>query len=241
MASRAREAHAGARGRRGGRGARGGPRLARHPYAERCELMRAVAAGIGERHLELAAVVSLETGKTRTESILEVQEAVDLITTYADLMEENEGYLQAARQLRGRRAQHRRPASLRRLRGDARRSTSPSRLAVNMPRAALIAGNTRGAQALRGGAVVGRDPRRDRARRAGLPPGVLNVIHGGPDDGARAGRGAGRRRRVHRLGRGRPAIARALQEGPFARPALTEMGGKNPAIVTAQADLDRRG
>ncbi|MET0511027.1 MAG: aldehyde dehydrogenase family protein, partial [Thermoleophilaceae bacterium] len=34
-------------------------------------------------------------------------------------------------------------------------------------------------------------------------------------------------------------IARALQDGPYARPALTEMGGKNPAIVTAEADLDR--
>ena len=51
------------------------------------------AAGIGERHLELAAVVSLETGKSRTESILEVQEAVDLITTYADHMEGNDGYV----------------------------------------------------------------------------------------------------------------------------------------------------
>ena len=64
------------------------------PYAERCEYMRGVAAGIGERHYELAAVVSLETGKSRTESILEVQEAVDLITTYADLMERNQGYTQ---------------------------------------------------------------------------------------------------------------------------------------------------
>ena len=34
-------------------------------------------------------------------------------------------------------------------------------------------------------------------------------------------------------------IARTLQEGPYARPALTEMGGKNPAIVTAAADLDK--
>ena len=30
-----------------------------------------------------------------------------------------------------------------------------------------------------------------------------------------------------------------MQEGPYARPALTEMGGKNPAIVTAHADLDK--
>ena len=30
-----------------------------------------------------------------------------------------------------------------------------------------------------------------------------------------------------------------MQDGPYARPALTEMGGKNPAIVTAHADLDK--
>jgi 1-pyrroline-5-carboxylate dehydrogenase len=34
-------------------------------------------------------------------------------------------------------------------------------------------------------------------------------------------------------------IARTMQEGPYARPALTEMGGKNPAIVTAAADVDK--
>ena len=33
-------------------------------------------------------------------------------------------------------------------------------------------------------------------------------------------------------------IARKLHDGAYARPALTEMGGKNPAIVTASADLD---
>ena len=44
--------------------------------------------------MELAALASLETGKTRTESILEVQEAIDLIEAYAGHMEENEGYTQ---------------------------------------------------------------------------------------------------------------------------------------------------
>ena len=43
--------------------------------------------------MELAALASMETGKTRTESILEVQEAIDLITAYADHMEGNDGYV----------------------------------------------------------------------------------------------------------------------------------------------------
>ncbi|HEX5901133.1 MAG TPA: aldehyde dehydrogenase family protein [Solirubrobacteraceae bacterium] len=74
---------------------------------------------------------------------------------------------------------------------------------------------------------------------ADLPPGVLNLVHGGEATGralvearvdgvAFTGSAA--------VGR---EIARKLQEGPYARPALTEMGGKNPAIVTANADLDK--
>jgi 1-pyrroline-5-carboxylate dehydrogenase len=34
------------------------------------------------------------------------------------------------------------------------------------------------------------------------------------------------------------ALGRRFQDGPYARPAITEMGGKNPAIVAASADLD---
>ena len=134
------------------------------PYAERCELMRAVAAGIGERHIELAAVASMEAGKSRAESILEVQEAVDLITTYAGLMEENNGLRQAAGQLRGGRAQRRRAPPLWRVRRDR---------AVQLPGGARDQ-HVRGgadrrqhgrAEAVGGDALDRGDPRRDRPRR----------------------------------------------------------------------------
>ncbi|MGA9314493.1 MAG: aldehyde dehydrogenase family protein, partial [Solirubrobacteraceae bacterium] len=51
----------------------------RTPYVERCAHMRAVAQALAERQIEIASVVSLETGKTRIESIAEAQEAIDLI------------------------------------------------------------------------------------------------------------------------------------------------------------------
>ena len=207
------------------------------PYAERCELLRAVAQGISERHLELAAVASLEAGKLRGESIAEVQEAVDLITTYADLMERNDGYTQPLDSFV---ADERNTDVLRPYGAFAVISpfNFPVALAVNMAAAALIAGNTvvlkPSEEAPWTGAILAQI-----ATAAGLPPGVFNVIHGGPDTGralaeapvdgvAFTGSAA--------VGR---AIARRLQEGPFARPALTEMGGKNPAIVTAAADLDK--
>jgi 1-pyrroline-5-carboxylate dehydrogenase len=72
---------------------------------------------------------------------------------------------------------------------------------------------------------------------AGLAPGVFNLVHGGPEVGkilvdskvdGIAFTGSAE------VGRG---IARKLQEGPFARPGLMEMGGKNPTIVMASADL----
>jgi 1-pyrroline-5-carboxylate dehydrogenase len=211
------------------------PAWASTPYGDRCEQMRAMARGIGERHLELAAVASLETGKTRTESILEVQEAVDLITTYADLMERNEGYVEPLQSF-----------------VEGERNTDvllpygvfavispfnfPVALAVNMLSAALIAGNTvvlkPSEEAPWSGAILG-----EIARDAGLPPGVLNVVHGGPAtgralvDGEIDGVAFTGSAEVGR------AIARKLHDGPFARPALTEMGGKNPAIVASSADV----
>ena len=40
----------------------------------------------------MAAVVTLETGKPRVESIAEVEEAIDLIETYCRQIEEREGF-----------------------------------------------------------------------------------------------------------------------------------------------------
>ena len=209
------------------------PGWAATPYGERCALMRAAAEAIGERHIELAAVASLETGKSRTESILEVQEAVDLITTYADLMEENEGYTRPMDSF----VESERNVDVLRPYGAfavIAPFNFPVALAVNMSSAALIAGNPvvlkPSEEAPWTGALLGEV-------MAGLPPGVFNLVHGGPETGqalvesAVAGVAFTGSAEVGR------EIARRMQDGPFARPALTEMGGKNPAIVTASADL----
>jgi 1-pyrroline-5-carboxylate dehydrogenase len=207
------------------------------PHGERCERLRAVARGIEERHLELAAVVSLETGKTRTESILEVQEAVDLITTYADLMQANDGYRRPLDSFvdNERNADHLRPYGVFAV---VSPFNFPAALSINMASAALIAGNTvvfkPSEETPWTGAILGQI-----ARAADLPDGVFNLVHGGPDTGRALVEGdvdgvafTG----SAEVGR---QIARAMQDGPYARPALTEMGGKNPAIVTANADLEK--
>lgn len=197
-------------------------------------MLRAAADGIGERHIELSALASLETGKSRTESILEVQEAIDLIEAYAGHMEENDGYSEPLESyVEGER-------NLDVLRpygafGVISPFNFPAALTTGMFSAALIAGNT----------VVVKPSEETPETTAVLaeimceavPAGVFNLVHGGPATGAAlvdAGVDGVAFTGSAEVGR---AIARKLQEGRYARPALTEMGGKNPAIVTASADV----
>ena len=126
-------------------------------------------------------MVSLETGKTRTESILEVQEAVDLITTYADLMEENDGYRRPLASFveDERNADHLRPYGVFAVISPF---NFPAALSINMASAALIAGNTvvfkPSEETPWTGAILG-----EIARAAELPAGVFNLVHGGAATG----------------------------------------------------------
>ena len=212
------------------------PDWAATDHRERCRLLRTVADGIGDRHMELAALASLETGKTRTESILEVQEAIDLIEAYAGHMEENEGYTQPL----GSFVEGERNVDVLRPYGVfavIAPFNFPVALSIGMASSALIAGNTvvfkPSEETPATGAVLG-----EIMQAAGLAPGVFNLVHGGPATGRAlvdadvdgvAFTGSAE------VGR---EIARKMHDGLYARPALTEMGGKNPAIVTASADLD---
>jgi 1-pyrroline-5-carboxylate dehydrogenase len=212
------------------------PGWAATDYSERCRLLRAAADGIGDRHMELAALASLETGKSRAESILEVQEAIDLIEAYAGHMEENDGYIAPLNSYVDgeRNVDVLRPYGVF---GVIAPFNFPVALSIGMASSALIAGNTvvfkPSEETPATGATLG-----EVMLTAGLPPGVFNLVHGGPDTGSAlvdadvdgiAFTGSAE------VGR---EIARRMQDGPYARPALTEMGGKNPAIVTDSADVD---
>ena len=199
------------------------------PVAERCARLRAAADAIRERVMEMAAVVTLETGKPRVESIAEVEEAVDLIETYCRQIEEHDvveiplGTLtptEANRVLR--------PFGVFGVIGPF---NFPVALVTGMSAGALVAGNTivlkPSEHAPWSGALVA-----GAFTAGGLPDGV---VHGGPATGealaASAIDGV--------VFTGSAEVGRSLthfQEGAFARPAITEMGGKNPAIVTAAAD-----
>jgi len=76
------------------------------------------------------------------------------------------------------------------------------------------------------------------AEEAGLPPGVLNLICGeeaGPRLAAAEGIDGFAFTGSHAVGM---ALAERARSGPYARPVIAEMGGKNPTLVAASADLD---
>jgi 1-pyrroline-5-carboxylate dehydrogenase len=209
----------------------------RTPYPERLTKLAAVARAISARHIEIAAVMSLETGKTRVEAIGEVQEAIELIETYSEEMERHDGFVQPLRSLTPaeRCTETLRPYGVF---GVISPFNFPFALTMGMTVAALIAGNSvvvkPSEEAPWTAALLA-----EVVLEAELPAGVFNLVQGGPDSGRAlvestvdgiAFTGSAE------VGR---AIARRLTQDPYARPALTEMGGKNPAIVTANADLDK--
>jgi 1-pyrroline-5-carboxylate dehydrogenase len=235
VASRAREGHAvAADAVEAARPAQRGWR--RLPYDERVALLRATTRLIDDRKLELAAAISLEAGKVRTESIAEVEEAIDLIETYCHQVESADGFETPLGQLSPdeRNTDVLRPYGVFAVIAPF---NFPFALGFGMTAAALLAGN---AVALKppeeaprsGGAVA------QLLAEAGLPDGVISLVHGGPETGqALVGSGIDGVAFTGSAEVGRE-IGRRLSEGPFPRPVLAEMGGKNAAIVGASADLD---
>lgn len=205
-------------------------------HAERNARLRALCEVIDGRGVELAGVMSAETGKSRIEALAEVAECSALVATYCDEIERHDGY----RSELGRLSEREHTESVFRPYGVfavVAPFNFPAALAWNMVLGALVTGNAAvlkpAEQAPWSGALVG-----DLAAEAGLPPGLLNVVHG---DG-RTGRlllGAeidgvaftGSASVGHEI------ASRFHASAPL-RPLVLEMGGKNPALVTASADLD---
>ncbi len=212
------------------------------PIAERVRLMKKVAALIEERVYLIAAALCLEVGKNRMEGLGEAQEAADFFATYADEFERNQGY---ARTLPD--------DPLTDYRSRNRSVLKPHGVwaviaPFNFP-LALLAGPTAGAL-ITGNTVVGKGATdtpwagrllADCIRDAGVPKGVFNYLTG---SGSVAGEALVSHKDIagvtftgsHDVGM---RICRSMLSGSYPRPCIAEMGGKNAAIVTRNADLDR--
>ena len=204
--------------------------------------MRKVADVIEERVYEIAAALVLEVGKNRMEALGEAQEAVDFFRVYADDFESHQGY------------EFELPNDP--LTGFTSRNKSvmrpygvwcviapfnfPIALAGGPVAAALVTGNTVVVKCASDTPWAGR-LLADCIRDAGLPAGVFNYVNGA---GAAVGEQLVRDPRTAGMTfTGSVAVGRAIMAamaaGPYPRPCITEMGGKNPTIVTENADLDR--
>ena len=207
-------------------------------WRKRLEIIRRAADLISERQFDYAALMSFEVGKNRLEALGDVEETADLLRYYSDGMEKANGFVQPMGSLSP--AEHTR--SILKPHGVwavISPFNFPMALAGGPAAGALIAGNTVVMKPQLGRAADGLQVLRGAARRRHRA-GRLQLRDRPGRDGRRgAGGEPGHRRHgLHRQLRGRDAALHAASPRDYPRPIITEMGGKNPSIVTASADLD---
>jgi 1-pyrroline-5-carboxylate dehydrogenase len=217
------------------------PLWSRTPVETRNRILRRAAELIEERVYEIAAAVALEVGKNRMEALGEVQETADFFTVYcADYERQNFDHALPDDPL---------PDYISRNRSVMKPYGAwvvitpfnfPFALAGGPVAAALVTGNT---VVLKGATDTPWAGRllADCLRDAGVPRGVFNYISGRGD-----GAGAALVHHTdtagitftgsHEVGM---QIYRHMSSGAWPRPCIAEMGGKNPVIVSARADLER--
>lgn len=209
----------------------------RMPWRDRLVILRRAAALIRERRFALAALMSIEVGKNRMESIGDAEEGADLIDYYADQMEQANGFVRPMHNLTP--IEHN---------TDVQRPYGvfaciapfnfPLALSAGMSGAALMAGN----------AVIFK-PAEDTCwtgyqlyeiyRDAGVPAGVINFLTGHREDiGDALWQHPGVDGVVFT---GSKEVGMRIFHGlskDFVKPCLMELGGKNATIVMPSADLD---
>jgi 1-pyrroline-5-carboxylate dehydrogenase len=218
------------------------PGWGKTPWQERVKLVRKAASLIEERIFDLGAAMALEVGKNRMESLGDVQETADLMYYACYQMEQNNGFVREMGKdpLVGYEATN---FSVLRPYG-VWLVVSP----FNFPFA--LTGGPTGAALVAGNAVVIK-PATDTAwivrlyaeclRDAGFPDGVFNFVTG---PGSSLGQALVDSPEVDGVtftgsfdvGMN---LFRNFASRNYVRPIILELGGKNPAIVSKKADLER--
>lgn len=205
-------------------------------WPARVNFLRKAAELMSKNQFELAALLTLEVGKNRTEAIAEVSEAVDLILYYCQQMEAHRGFEMSMNNAGTERTKSvMKPYGVF---GVVSPFNFPFALATGMAAAALVAGNT----------VVFK-PASDTPfsglrlyeilHRAGMPIGVFNCVTG---SGKEAGEELISNEELDGIAFtgsrdvGMEVLRRFNQPRP--RTCIIEMGGKNPCIVMPTANLE---
>ncbi len=208
------------------------------PWRERLVMLRRAADNISNRRFPLAALMSLEAGKARSEALADVEESADLIRYYCQQFEDAEGFDRSMGQL----SPDEKTRDLLRPYGVwvvISPFNFPLALAAGMTAGALVTGNTVVYKPASDTPASGLELH-NVYQEAGLPAGVVNLITG---LGSTLGDELVENPRVSGLVfTGSKDVGfhiyRKFNQG-IPRPCILELGGKNPAIVTAKADLEK--
>ncbi len=218
------------------------PAWSHTPWQERIKLLRKAADLIDQRMFEMGPALALEVGKNRMESLGDIAETADLVRYSCDQMEANQGFVveMGKDPLVGYEAAN---ISVLRPYG-VWLVVSP----FNFPFA--LTGGPAGATLVAGNTLVIK-PATDTAwvvrllaecfRDAGLPEGVCNFVTG---PGRTIGQALVDSPEVDGVTfTGSFDVGMKMFQdyahGKYIRPIILELGGKNPAIVSRHADLER--
>jgi 1-pyrroline-5-carboxylate dehydrogenase len=195
-------------------------------------------AALSSEKYQLGLAALYEVGKSRIEAIGEAEESVDMLDYYPSELRNNKGYRRPMNEL----VAHETAISVLRPYGVfavIAPFNFPVALSIGMIAGALLSGNSvvfkPSPDCQLTGLMIA-----DTLRKAGLPEGVFNLVLGGDgvgrmlttDEGVDGVAFTG----SHKTGMG---IFRHMAQQSWMKPVIAEMGGKNPAYVTAKADLDR--
>jgi 1-pyrroline-5-carboxylate dehydrogenase len=207
------------------------------PWRDRLAILRRAADLISERQFDYAALMALEVGKNRLEALGDVEETADLLRYYSDEFEKADGFVKPMGSLS---ATERTRSVLRPygVFGVISPFNFPMALAGGPAGGAMIAGNTVVLKPSSDAPLLGWKFG-EALRDAGIPDGVFNIVTGpGETVGAELEQNPGIDGLVFT---GSYEVGMKLYKGftkDYPRPIITEMGGKNPAIVMSSADLD---
>jgi 1-pyrroline-5-carboxylate dehydrogenase len=214
------------------------PAWAALSWQQRLTFVRAIADAVRNHRYELSALMGYEVGKNRLECVGDVEEAADLMSYYCDQIEQHEGFVEKMGTLG---AGEDNVSVLRPYGVWAVISpfNFPLALAAGPAGGALAAGNTVVFKPASDTPLMGA-MFTEMVIESRLPPGVFNFVTGPgstvgqeliDNDGIDGIVFTGSKEVGMKLMRDNAAR-------PVPRPLIIEMGGKNPAIITRNANLD---
>jgi len=206
-------------------------------YQHRVGLFREIAGQLSSQKFTLAAIVCMENGKNRLEAIGEVDEAIDFLRFYADQLETNQGFVKPTKSA----SPNEKTQSVLKpygVWGIISPFNFPSAIAIGMSSGALITANT-----------IVLKPASDTPISAfkfvesiyrKIPSGAINLVTG---QGSVVGKAIVDSPLVSGIAFtgskevGLSGFSAFTSKSP--KPFISEMGGKNPVIVTESADLEK--